>query len=306
MSQTYAIICYTDVLTGLSDEMSPHELNSVQKSIQLYQRYMSSDIITFNIKVLDMEHDELLKLYPKLLMEPVYVPLPSDVGFRSLKCLLTRKSYEILQCNEMFDIFCDIIFRQSQQDPTKHNLCKVYGSLCHRGFVNYIFNYHHQWNMNVLRDYVKLIGSNKDTFLTQIDILSAMSPVDNEYTLYKNGFSPLNVGMICRYCEVMFDSNRFLIATHFKKCDPKSIVQHALNKVKMQDTYDTDCKIEIRTLMFTAGHIYAELNDYNMALQLFEHGNRLTRDTHGIFTNYIENFKAYNAQYGTCVLSSEL
>lgn len=318
----YAVIVYTDAKTGLSEKTFPKILRSVEEEIAMYERHMSSEDITFTMEVLKESYDELRKIHAErsflidssyrpnpfnALLKPekshtVIIPkLPNDPKDCAWALTFNHDSEEKGWVQDMFNTFCDKIYSNSIKDPKTNDMYKIFGSLCHRGFVNHVFDYHHQSGMNEIRHYVEIIGSDKEKVINGIKTLSNKkttnisdsNPLD--LSIYKNGFYTSYVDMISRYCELMFGLDKYVVASHFEKNDPEIFMEIA-NKTKS--------KFTARYSMFKAGAIHAELGNYEKALAIFEQGNRVAPDEHGIFTDKIKKFREYYEKHETTVLSS--
>lgn len=304
MCTQYASMRIFDVLTGYEIDFFPRSLKSICENIDMFRRHMPSDIINFDYMVWDTVPPEL----GGFCTLDIYKPNPDNASLKEYPTESDIKR-EKMACKYEFDELCDMIYERSQLKPETQYLYKVYGSMCHRGFVNKIFDDHHQAYMDTLRYYIELIGSTRDTVLQGIKIINDREP--SKYRgagIYKNSIDASHIAMICKYCELMFNISRFTVATYFDKNDPELYIRKAYilrNKCKNDpDSTSSNDLSKARFLMFKAGYIYGELDNYDKALQTFEIGYQMTPDTHGIFADKITEFKAYYAQYGTSVLSS--
>jgi len=300
-----AVINCKDPLTGLIYRTYAEIRRSAEENVEMYRRHISEDVMIFSVEVIDDRYDGEYRVnafnskFKKGESETIIIPKLPDIRWDvTWKLRLNHISEEEKYVKDLFDSFCDHLYKISQNDSNKHkNQHKIYGSCCHRGFINSLFDYHHQSGMSSIRKYVEIIGDCVDNVLENISKLSALKK--SQYggdTIYKNGFYTSYVEKMCEYCEIMFGMSRYEIAKHFEKEDPESFIRKA-------ETSEKD--YEKRYLMFCVGAIYAENGEYERALSTLREANKMIRDEHGIFTSEIEDLIRYYETNGTSILSSK-
>lgn len=314
--RSYAIIEWKDLLTGLSYLSHPGIIKSAIEDVELFERHLPKDIVKLTVKPISNTFEELNN--DSGYLESEYRPNTFNTHLQiNSREIDEEKKYS----NMLYNTKCDTIYRESLNNPETRELFKICGSMCHRGFVNSIFDYQHQSDseMEKLREYVKIIGEDKNQVLENIKKLSDIRPTSlsnssEEFnreigiswssSIYRNGFYTKYVRMICLYCEQMFGFSKYIVATHFEKEDPNLFLKYAEEYPK-KNPQKSAPEITVRYVLFKAGYIYAEKGDYAMALSIFEKGISVAKCSSRIFDQKIVKFKEYYKTNGTTILSSD-
>ncbi|VBB18047.1 hypothetical protein YASMINEVIRUS_510 [Yasminevirus sp. GU-2018] len=273
--KSFAVIECLDVLTGVIHVTTPELVRSAYETVDTYERYLPKDIVQFKVRCIEETHEELVEAWREFgfIVIPEYRPHAINASLKSgmsetiiihklkddsrdLPWALTfnHMSGEKDWVNDVFNSISDAMYKDIKDDPNRKNLFKVYGSMCHRGFVNSVFDYNHQSEMAKLRNYVGIIGNDREEVLENIKILSDIrSSFVSEYdkpsdlSIHKNGFYTSYVRMIAIYCEMMFGLSRYDIAKVFEKTDPKVFEEY------VNETKNTDIA---KYSMFKAGYVF--------------------------------------------------
>lgn len=294
----YAAIEWIDTKTGLSYISDVCNLKTAVEYRDMYKRHTPSDIALIKVKLIPI--NELCnhkKSKTSCIHKYVWQPKPNNTMFK--KTSLDNIHKEIVWVDIVFDHVCNMIYHVSLMSHTSDRYHRVYGSMCHSGFVNKIFN-QYQINIKSSKSFVNIIGSDKSKVLDNIqklsETLSFATYDSNEVwcrSIYKNGLYSSYVRLICLYCEKMFDINRYIVVSLFVKHDPSMFINYAIA---------CSNKVFARYAMFQAGYVYAEADNYEKALEMFETGIRLKADNNNNFIEIIDKFKKYYKENGTTIL----
>lgn len=301
----YAMIEWTDTKTNLSYVSDICDLKSAVGYRDMYRQYISTDMAFIKVKLIPMDSmykrnkikTSCIKKYKR-----VYRPESNHTTYNKTtdKKTLDQIQKEIVWVNIVFDHVCDMIYFESLKSYTSNKYHKVFGSMCHRGFVNRIFK-NYQIDMKLLRKFVDIIGSDKSKVIDNIKQISDILPLTTYdsnkeiwcRSIYKNGFHSGYIRLICLYCEKMFDINRYIVVSLFTKNDPMMYINYANSCTN---------KILARRAIFQAGYTYAENDNYEKALEMFKEGIKLKADNNANFIKIIKKFKKYYRENGTTIL----
>jgi len=269
-----AVIIWTDTKTGLEYISDPQTATNASKICSKCQIYASDNHLDDVVEIKVLPIDEAANV---------------DIN-KSEADLLEQVSVSLYQ--------------QSLKSDTIKDYCKIYGSLCHRGFINTVFDYENTSLMLNVRSDIETLGFDTTAIMDKIRALAEKIVVCDSVlptsfltkTIYKNGHAPWYVKGICDYCQTMFDINRYDVAKLFEKDDPNIFIEYA-------STISNN--IVKHHCMFMAGRIHAELNNYDDALTMFEEANSLFSNEYiADFITEVEGFKEYYKKHGTSILSS--
>jgi len=176
----------------------------------------------------------------------------------------------------------------------------VYGSLWHVGFVNTLFGYIIlcRRDIKMLKSHLETIGASIFNVHSGIKALSNLKSTNTNVcnkSIYKNDFSISFVRQICTYCNVLFGSDVYEIAKIFEKNDPNIFVRYGL--ASSDKTIGRQC-------MFKAGYIYAELDNYKKANEMFKVGLSMCYDHDGTYIDKLKKLEEYYKIYDTTILFS--
>jgi tetratricopeptide (TPR) repeat protein len=194
---------------------------------------------------------------------------------------------------DTFNRIGDELYKQCCDENSKDY--KIFGSLCHRGMINHVFDYHHESQMRTLRHWIDQLGP-----VFHPELLSTFKMSDDS-SIYVNGMFCSTVRKFCIYCETMFDVSRYDVAKFFVKRSPEEFLDKGTDIVNK--AYNNN----------HAAAIYAENGDYESALKCYQHSIEMLEDENCRYNYqclkntkvFLDDFIAYYKQNGTSVLSSK-
>lgn len=308
----YALLTYTDPITQIKITSSyPGIIQSIDEDIEMYRRHIPEKLMIFDKIIIPGTYDEICQdeTYETFILDRNYRPNPFNAHLKQ-----ERYSYVIIpkllsdprdgewivrfdaeheekdHVMSHFDEYCLDIYKKGKINH-KH---KIFGSACHRGFVNHLFDYTHNSQMNEIREWIELIGDHFDP-----NVLLKLDQYDDSGTsIYTQGFYTETVKQLCKYCEIMFGIDRYTVANYF----PKKDISTFFNS-KSGD------HISAAYNMQHVAAIFAEHNDCENARKYYQIAIDLIGDDDFCKYNYqstLDEFNDYYKKHGTCVLSSFL
>lgn len=319
-NKQYGLMIYLDVLTGISLKYSyPKLLNSLNEDISMYQRHLSSDLIKFSYEILIGEtYNSLNKnpeyrynvdetYYPnpfnsflnkKLYNKFVLPKEPDDPRDSDMVFLIDEQIEEKKYVMDRFNGICADIYQKSIKDDSLSVLHKIYGSCCHKGYINVHFDYTKCSSMSKIQKMIEILHScNLKDAMININQMNQIEYNENNPGIYQSNFNTDIVRKICTYCEDIFGHNKYEVAQYFTKTDPNNIIKiinSSLNKVNNIYFY--------KLLIF----IYAELDNYKLAIETYENAIELFGYMDPHFESDIKKLKLYHEKNGTTILFSQL
>ncbi|CAH6419772.1 Hypothetical protein HVR_LOCUS850 [uncultured virus] len=284
----------------------PDPIREIKENIEMYNRHNDgTKIFGYEIVGTYREVKENSRFKDCIFIHSCYQPNPFNAALKK-----ERYSYTIIPAHhddrrdcawkiisdsvveekrwvdDIFNSIADDLYRQCVKDGTEEY--KIFGSLCHQGFVNHLFDYHHESGMSSVRRWITQIG----TFYDPIKI-QALKSYDSD-SIYEGGFFSSHVRKLCWYCEMMFGVSRYEVAKNFAKKSP----EYFLSK-------EGDVTSKAHNIAHVAA-IYAENGNYEKALEYYKLSVSILdgKDWQCNYQQSLDNFLKYYQQNGTSILSS--
>ncbi len=299
-NEVYGIIIVTDVLTGrIYRDKIAYPMKRIHEDIAMYERHNDGNkIISYEVignyakTCTQFKKTNIIKGYDpcpfnSALKSEHYgkIIIPSDPDDSRDPVWIIKEDYQAKEKDWVKGIFYDMAdFLYEQCIKENSNDYKVYGSLCHIGFVNDLFDYHHQAHMSSIRQWITDIG---DAYNPEIITnLKSYGPD----SIYVEGFYCKDVKRLSIYCEIMFGVNRYEVAKLFVKRSPK----YFLNR-----------EHEAHNMLYIGG-IYAENGDYENALKYYRESIQLSSNGCRFFyQHHLDNLINHYNETGTSMLSTD-
>jgi hypothetical protein len=290
----FSLICF-DVKTGVKHEVwidNPIR-QTVNEEKAMFERNVKPDMATFEIVETDKTSTDLYEKNPfdSTLKKEPYSTLILDVGekdrYMPMQITISAAKEEEKWIDSQMDSISKKMYKRCVEAGTQQ--FKIVGSLCHRGFVNTLFDREHCSDIDWIRRCTEQIGNAFDPV-----IISKLKHTSEGGHIYVGGFYTDQVKRFCEYCEIMFGVNKYEVAKYFAKTDPKTI--------------DINCdSLSTKTYnMSIVAAIHAENGDYDQALKYYQMATALLegKTWQPNYQRSLDKFLKYFKKNGTTILSS--
>ena len=265
MSQQYAVLKCKDILTNREYvARTPQLLRSVKEDVDMYNRH-NNGLKEFGYEIVETINSK----YNTIPIESMYTPNPFNSRLKKerythtiipknpddprdlpWKITFDAEAEEKDWVESIINSIADNLYKQCLNEKTDQY--KIYGSLCHHGFINHLFDYHHCSNMSNIRSWISEIGPSYEPVK-----ISALKSYDSN-SIYEGGFYCSDVRNLCIYCETMFGVSRYEVANLFTKRSHEYFM-------------NTDGDIYKKAYnMQKVAAIYAENNNYNNSIEHYQ------------------------------------
>ena len=269
-----ATLVWRDVKTGIEiQDRGAKTIEELEEFLWMYRYFLPEDLVEIRVK--ELSNEEVEKCHP-IFVEKKYSKNPFGLEFQGRMFTFS-----------VFYSKCDEMYKSNKEQS------KIIGSMPHIGFVNKIFDYHHNSKMEIIRVWIEIIHQEKN-LKTAIEKLTLMNIDHRRELIYKGRFFTDDVKNICKYCEIMFGISRFEVATFFEKHNPDEILS-LLNEDKPSS--------KNKYIIMRVGAIYAELGNYEKAKEFYQRGLEMRKDNNN-WPSYVDEFEEHYKKYGTSILSS--
>ena len=292
------ILFCLDVKTGKKEKVYVNEcvFQSAKEEKAMFERNVPSNIATFEIVDIPNTRirDESYSANPfdSSLKKERYstITIPKDPNdYRDLPWIFKVDAIEKEKewVNDIMDMVSNELYKQCINNGTSE--FKTIGSLCHRGFINVLFDKNQCSEFKKVQYWIDQICDSYDPII--ISNLQFTSVSDG---IYVGGFYTNHVKRLCEYCEIMFGVNKYEVAKCFAKINPESFL------------FDEPILYKRAYNIRKVAAIYAENDNYEEALKYYTLSVDLLNGQNWQ-CNYqikMDNFIDYVKKNGTPILSS--
>lgn len=284
-------------------------LQETCEDIEMYTRHLDNSKIKFSMERLNVTTFNSMTNIQKLTCITFeYSKNPFNAKLKSIHdsggMLFDCASKEKLWVVYTFDTICKSMYEQYKANHSSKWVAPKYGSCVHRGLINDIFNRNCCSFINEVYDWCEIIGDCYDP-----SNLRKLQPWKNNESIYQIGYYTSIIKNICKYCEIMFNVNKFEVAKCFEKRSIEyfqTLEEKAIEKLK-KNSYryyiDEDVIRKRRYYKNRIACVHAEMNNHDIALKLLEECETMYDDPY--YKGKRDELMKYIEINGTSILSSD-